>query len=176
MTGGDGVGAAVMTGGDVGMAGAAGVVSFARGNATTAGAEIGGEVGVGGGAEIEGGIVSAGRSARNGACAGGAVVAASVLDSSFGLGLASGKGGGAVRRGGDARGAGGVGAGALTAGCSTAAGGDGSATGAAGSMAATCAGTTSTCRSGTSIRRSCQGKPKPGSQPWPPKMRLNSNE
>ncbi len=44
------------------------------------------------------------------------------------------------------------------------------------SAGAVCAGTTTTRRSGISARRSCQGKPKPGSQsPWPPKVRLNSN-
>jgi hypothetical protein len=54
---------------------------------------------------------------------------------------------------------------------------DGSATGViAGSSAGTGTGASTTRRSGTSIRRSCQGKPKPGSQsPWPPKVRLNSN-
>ena len=46
----------------------------------------------------------------------------------------------------------------------------------AGSAAVSCAGTTTTCRSRASIRRSCQGKPKPGSHPCPPpKIRLNSN-
>ncbi len=37
-------------------------------------------------------------------------------------------------------------------------------------------GTTTTRRSGASIRRTCQGKPKPGRHsPWPPKIRLNSH-
>ena len=46
----------------------------------------------------------------------------------------------------------------------------------AGSAAVTCAGTSTTRRSGASIRRSRQGKPKPGSpSPWPPKVRLNSS-
>ena len=44
-----------------------------------------------------------------------------------------------------------------------------------GSVAVTCAGTTTTRRSATSTRRSCQGKPKPGNHPWPPKIRLNSH-
>lgn len=44
-----------------------------------------------------------------------------------------------------------------------------------GSAAATGAGASATRTSGTSTRRSCQGKPKPGSpSPWPPKVRLNS--
>ena len=46
----------------------------------------------------------------------------------------------------------------------------------AGSRAATRAGTNTTCRSGASIRRSRQGKPKPGSpSPWPSKVKLNSS-
>jgi hypothetical protein len=45
----------------------------------------------------------------------------------------------------------------------------------AGSEAVTSVGTSTTRTSGTSIRRSRQGKPKPGSpSPWPPKMMLNS--
>jgi hypothetical protein len=126
-----------------------------RGKATTAGAEIGG------------GAVPAGRSARKGVCGGAAPVAASVLALTSALGLASGTGAGAVRCGASAGDAGG-GGGPLAAGCSTDACCDGSAV-------VICAGTTSTCRSGTSIRRSCQGKPRPGSHPWPPNIRLSSN-
>ena len=38
-------------------------------------------------------------------------------------------------------------------------------------------GTSTMRRSGASTRRSCHGKPKPGSpSPWPPKVRLNSSE
>jgi len=44
----------------------------------------------------------------------------------------------------------------------------------AGSAAVTCAGTSATRKSGTAIRRSCHGKAKPGSQPAPPKIRLNN--
>ena len=44
----------------------------------------------------------------------------------------------------------------------------------AGFAAVACAGTSMTRRSGASIRRSRQGKPKPGSpSPWPLKVRLN---
>ncbi len=155
-----------MTG--VGIAGVAGtthVASSVRAKAITAGAGIGG------------GAVSPGRSARKGICAGAAPVAASVLGLASALGLASGTIAAAVRRGVGARDTDGVSAGPLATGCSTHACCNGSATGVtAGSAAVTCAGTTTTRRSGTSIRRSCQGKPKPGSQsPWPPKVRLNSN-
>ena len=46
----------------------------------------------------------------------------------------------------------------------------------AGSAAVTRAGTSTTRRSGASIRRSRQGKPKPGSpSPWPPKVKLNNS-
>ena len=155
-----------MTG--VGIAGVAGtthVASSVRATAITAGAGIGG------------GAVSPGRSARKGICAGAAPVAASVLGLASALGLASGTIAAAVRRGVGARDTDGVSAGPLATGCSTHACCNGSATGVtAGSAAVTCAGTTTTRRSGASIRRSCQGKPKPGSQsPWPPKVRLNSN-
>ena len=143
-----------MTG--VGIAGVAGtthVASSVRAKAITAGAGIGG------------GAVSPGRSARKGVCAGAAPVAASVLGLASALGLASGTIAAAVRRGVGARDTDGVGAGPLATGCSTDACCNGSATGVtAGSAAVTCAGTTTTRRSGTSIRRSCQGKPKPGSQ------------
>ncbi len=84
----------------------------------------------------------------------------------------------AVCRGVGARDTDAVGAGPLATGCSTDACCDGSATGmSAGSGAVTCGGTTTTRRSGASMRRSCQGKPKPGRHnPWPPKIRLNRNE
>ena len=158
-------GAAPMTGG--GIAGAAGtdhVSSSVRGKAITAGAGIGE------------GAVSPGRSARKGVCAGAAPVAAPVLGLASTVGLACGTIAASVRHGGGAGDTDGVGAGPLAAGCSTDACCDGSTTDVtAGSAAVTCAGTSTTRRSGTSIRRSCQGKPKPGSQPWPPKVRLNSS-
>ena len=161
------LGAAAMTG--VGIAGVAGtthVASSVGAKAITAGAGIGGSA------------VSPGRSARKGVCAGAAAVAASVLGLASALGLISGTIAAAVRRRVGARAdADGVSAGLLATGCSTRACCSGSATGVtAGSMSVTCAGTTTTRRSGASIRRTCQGKLKPGSQsPWPPKVSLNSN-
>ena len=119
--------------------------------------------------------MSAGRSARKGVGAEAASGTAAVLALASAFGLACGTGAGAVRRGGGARDTDGVDTGALAAGCSTDGCCDGSAAGVAGCAVVTCGETTSTCRSGTSIRRSCQGKPRPGSHPWPPKIKLNSN-
>ena len=108
---------------------------------------------------------------------GAASVAASVLGLASTLGLASGPIADAVRRCVGIRDTDGVSAGAPATGCPTDACCTGSATGAtAGSAAVTCGGTPTRRRSGASIRRSCQGKRKPGSQsPWPPKVRLNSH-
>src|ERR1700693_4914745 len=154
-----------MTG--VGIAGVAGTThadSSVRAQAGTAGAGIGG------------GAVSPGRSARKGICAGAAPVAASVLGLPAALGLTSGTIAAAVRRGFGARDTDGLSEGLLATGCSYPACCHGSATSVtAGSVDVTCGGTTTTRRSGASIRRSCQGKPKPGNHnPWPPKVRLNS--
>ncbi len=159
-------GAAAMTGvGIVGGAGTNDVASSVCATAITAGAGIGG------------GTVSPGGSACKGICAGAAPVAASVLALAAALRMASGTIAAAVRRGVGAGDTDGVGAGPPATGCSTDACCNGCATGVtAGAAALTCAGTTTMRRSGTSIRRSCQGKLKPGSQnPWPPKVRLNSN-
>ena len=62
-------------------------------------------------------------------------------------------------------------------GCATGVDCNGCATGAAaGSVAEPGAGASMMRSSGTSMRRSCQGKPKPGSPlPWPPKVRLSSS-
>ena len=160
------LGAAATTGVCIaGVAGTTHVASSVRATAITAGAGIGA------------GAVSPGGSARTGIGAGAAPVAASVLGLASALGLVSSTIAAAVRRGVGARDTDGVRAGPLATCRSTPACCNGSATGVtAGSAAVTCAGTTTTRRSGTSIRRSCQGKPKPGSQsPWPPKVRLNSN-
>jgi hypothetical protein len=160
------LGAAAMTGvGIAGVAGTTDVASSVRAEATTGGAGIGGAA------------LSPGRSARKGVFARAAPVATSVLGLTAALGLAFRTIAAAVRRGVGARDTDGVSAGPLATGCSTHACCNGSATGVtAGSTAVTCGGTTTTRRSGASIRRSCQGKRKPGSQsPWPPKVRLNSH-
>ncbi len=161
------LGNGAMTGGGIaGVAGTAHVASSVGATAITAGGGIGA------------GAVSLGRSARKGTCAGAAPVAARVLGLAFALVVASGMIGAAVCRGVGARDTDAVGAGPLATGCSTDACCDGSATGmSVGSGAVTCGGTTTTRRSGASMRRSCQGKPKPGRHnPWPPKIRLNRNE
>ena len=142
-----------------------------------------------GGMVIGGGAVSAGRSTREGVFAGVAASVAGVASpfdvasplgaSAFGLAsvLRSTFGTIAVAacRGVGAPDAGGVGAGPLVTGCSTDSCCKSSAADApAGSAAVTCAGTSATRKSGTAIRRSCHGKAKPGSQPAPPKIRLNN--
>ena len=142
---------------------------------------------------LGGGAVLRDRSARKRAFAGAAAVAASALCLASGLrlssvlglasvlelpsafGLASDTTAGANRTVVGARDTDGVSAGPRATGCSTNACCSGSATGVtAGSVAVTGAGTSATRRSGASIRRSCPGKPKPGSpSPWPPNFRLN---
>ena len=136
--------------------------------AVDVGSSVGAEA-ITSGAGIGGGAVALGRSERKGGdCAGTARFAASALGLTFGLVAAAGC------RGVGARGTDGV-AGPLAAGGATLACGNVSATGVTVvSAAVTCSGMTTTRRSGTSIRRSIQGKPKPGSHPWPPKVMLNS--
>jgi hypothetical protein len=64
----------------------------------------------------------------------------------------------------------------LAAGGAIGAGGNGSVTAAIAGAAVPRAGTRTMRNSGASIRRSRQGKPKPGSPiPWPPKVMLASS-
>ncbi len=121
--------------------------------------------------------VSPGRSARNGDSAGTTPVAAAVLRGASALGLASCTIASAVRPEAGTGGTDRVSAGPPETCCSTHACGNGSAAGATADFApVSCAGTSTRRRSGTSIRRSSQGKRKPGRPvPWPPKTRLNSS-
>jgi hypothetical protein len=152
-------------------------VASAGGTTDAASSVCGWSIVVDGGAGA--GAIASGRSARKGASAEAAPVMASVLGlASAALGLGFGTIGAAVRRRTGARDTDGVtSGGALATGCSTPGRCSNSTTGVAERSAAeTCAGTTTARRSDASIRRSSQGKPKPGNpSPCAPKVSINSN-